>query len=73
MMLEEMETSGNEMRALAVGAGLLYNGTDGTKSCFDIYEDFIECADITGDEVTNYSQAQLPCPGHFHAHVHAHT
>ncbi|XP_063685049.1 dipeptidyl peptidase 2-like [Bolinopsis microptera] len=48
MMLEEMETSGNEMRALAVGAGLLYNGTDGTKSCFNIYEDFIECADITG-------------------------
>ena len=49
MMLEEMDRSGNEMRALAAGAGLLYNGTDGTKSCFDIYDEFIECADITGD------------------------
>lgn len=48
LMLDEMENSGNAMRALAVGAGLLYNGTDGTKQCFDIYSDFIECADLTG-------------------------
>ena len=49
MMLDELERSGSEMSAMAAGAGLLYNGTDGTKSCFNIYDDFIECADITGN------------------------
>ena len=48
LILDEMERSNDALRALAVGAGLLYNGTDGTKECFDIYSDFIECADITG-------------------------
>lgn len=48
MMIDEMSRTGDELQALAVGAGLLYNGTDGTKKCFKIYDDFIECADITG-------------------------
>eukprot|EP00116_Pleurobrachia_bachei_P015840 sb/3476102/ len=48
LMLDEMDESGDEMKALAAAAGLFYNGTSGTKKCFDIYEDFIECADITG-------------------------
>ena len=30
------------------GAGLYYNGTGGAAKCFDIYADFIECADQTG-------------------------
>ena len=28
--------------------GLFYNGTNGTLSCFNIAEEFIECADPTG-------------------------
>ena len=28
--------------------GLFYNGTDGTLSCYDIDNEFVECADPTG-------------------------
>ena len=28
--------------------GLFYNGTDGKLTCYDIEEEFIECADPTG-------------------------
>lgn len=48
IMLGEALTSKDELQALANAAGLFYNGTEGTKECFDIYEDFIYCADITG-------------------------
>lgn len=48
IMLGEALTSKDELQALANAAGLFYNGTDGSKECFDIYSEFIECADITG-------------------------
>lgn len=49
IMLDDVDKKGaSNMEALAAAVGLLYNGTDGTKECFDIYDEFIECADITG-------------------------
>lgn len=33
---------------LAKASGLFYNGTDGSLKCFDIFSDYIECADPTG-------------------------
>lgn len=38
----------DKLRGLADAAGLLYNGTKGTLSCYDIDKEFIECADPTG-------------------------
>lgn len=40
-----MQHEPNPLRMLAVGAGMYYNGSNG---CFDIYADFVECADKTG-------------------------
>ena len=36
------------LQALAQAAGLFYNGTGGTLDCFDIYSEFVFCADQTG-------------------------
>ncbi|XP_041369046.1 dipeptidyl peptidase 2-like [Gigantopelta aegis] len=33
---------------LASAAGLYYNGTHGTLPCFDIYKEYVQCADPTG-------------------------
>eukprot|EP00731_Ephydatia_muelleri_P033891 Em0041g4a len=38
----------NPLRGLALAAGLFYNGTGGTLKCFNITDEFIECADPTG-------------------------
>ncbi|KAJ8300898.1 hypothetical protein KUTeg_022417 [Tegillarca granosa] len=38
----------NPLYGLAQAAGLFYNGTDGKLKCFDIFTDFVECADPTG-------------------------
>merc|ERR1712228_839619 len=44
-----LENSDNAMKALAVGAGLYYNASyDNTLKCFNITDEFIECADQTG-------------------------
>ena len=32
----------------SVFSGLFYNGTDGKLSCYDIYAEYVECADPTG-------------------------
>ena len=34
-------------------AGLFYNGTTGNLTCFNIDEEFIECADATGCSTGN--------------------
>eukprot|EP01120_Amphizonella_sp_Union-15-10_P008998 TRINITY_DN3325_c0_g2_i1.p1 TRINITY_DN3325_c0_g2~~TRINITY_DN3325_c0_g2_i1.p1 ORF type:complete len:481 (+),score=63.13 TRINITY_DN3325_c0_g2_i1:20-1462(+) len=36
------------IEGLAQAAALFYNGTGGNLKCFDIYEEFVECADQTG-------------------------
>ncbi|KAL6058240.1 Dipeptidyl peptidase 2 [Balamuthia mandrillaris] len=36
------------LKALALSAGLFFNGTTSSVPCFDIYEEFVECADQTG-------------------------
>lgn len=36
------------LKGLATAAGLFYNGTNGTLTCFDIDTEFVECADQTG-------------------------
>ncbi|XP_071947169.1 dipeptidyl peptidase 2-like [Antedon mediterranea] len=36
------------LQGLAEAAGLFYNGTGGSLKCFDIFTEFIECADPTG-------------------------
>ena len=44
-----LENQDNAMKALAVGAGLYYNASyDNTLTCFNITDEFIECADQTG-------------------------
>ena len=44
-----LENKANPMKALAMGAGLFYNASyDNTLTCFNITEEFIECADQTG-------------------------
>ena len=41
-------TARNVVAGLAAAAGLYYNGTHGTRSCFDIYTEYVHCADPTG-------------------------
>ena len=41
-------TQPTPMDALREVAGLMYNGTSGTLSCFDIEAEFVECADQSG-------------------------
>ena len=43
-----MEEALDEVSGLAKAAGLFYNGTDGQLKCFDIFAEFVECADQTG-------------------------
>ena len=44
-----LDNAVNPMRALAAGAGLYYNASyDNTLKCFNITDEFIECADQTG-------------------------
>jgi len=43
-----MQNQNRPLYGLAQAAGLFYNGTGGTLSCFDIETEFIECADQTG-------------------------
>jgi len=38
----------NLLAGLAAAVGLFYNGTAGTLACFDIFKEFIFCADQTG-------------------------
>ncbi|KAI8518757.1 Dipeptidyl peptidase 2 [Branchiostoma belcheri] len=40
--------SSDLLKGLSQAAGLVYNGTDGTLECFDIFQEFIACADPTG-------------------------
>lgn len=40
--------SPSALRGLAKAAGLFYNGTNGQLKCFDIFTEFVECADQTG-------------------------
>ena len=50
------------IEGLAAGAGLFYNGTASSNlrsvPCFDIMEDFIECADPTGCGLGNDGKAE---------------
>lgn len=43
-LLEEED----KMRGLAKAAGLFYNGTTGALTCYNITEEYVECADPTG-------------------------
>lgn len=43
-----LQNASSSLEGLAASAGLFYNGTGGTLPCFDIYSEFIECADATG-------------------------
>ena len=52
-----MEESIFPVEGLAKAAGLFYNGTDGTLQCFDIFTQFVECADQTGCGVGPDSKA----------------
>ncbi|XP_060592808.1 dipeptidyl peptidase 2-like [Ruditapes philippinarum] len=52
-----MEDSIDPAEGLAKAAGLFYNGTDGTLKCFDIFKQFVECADQTGCGVGPDSKA----------------
>ncbi|KAL4218974.1 Dipeptidyl peptidase 2 [Mactra antiquata] len=43
-----MEDSTDVVTGLAKAAGLYYNGTDGELQCYDIFTEFVACADQTG-------------------------
>jgi dipeptidyl-peptidase-2 len=43
-----VNNSQNLLYALSQAVGVFYNGTDGNLPCFDIYNEFIFCADQTG-------------------------
>jgi len=43
-----VNNSENLIYALAQAAGIFYNGTDGSLPCYDIYTEFVFCADQTG-------------------------
>ncbi|XP_053380895.1 dipeptidyl peptidase 2-like isoform X2 [Mercenaria mercenaria] len=52
-----MEDAIDVVEGLAKAAGLFYNGTAGTMKCFDIFKEFVECADQTGCGVGPDSKA----------------
>lgn len=52
-----MEESLDYVEGLAKASGLFYNGTEGTMKCFDIFTEFVECADQTGCGVGPASMA----------------
>lgn len=47
-ILLDAAAEGQYLEGLAQAAGLFYNGTGGSLPCFDIWTEFIECADQTG-------------------------
>jgi len=59
MMLGKSEESANSplLARLAQAAGLFYNGTTGTLACFNITDEYVECADQTGCGLNSDGQA----------------
>jgi dipeptidyl-peptidase-2 len=45
---EQALAAPSTLEALAAVAAVMYNGTDGTRHCFDIEQEFVECADQSG-------------------------